>query len=174
MADFLTCHEWTMGFEDPEHSYEPVPDVCPAGCTQTRCWALAGINSGEFPVDYQYILSFPLKNRGSYVEAFYRAKFWDSYLEDLASNEIAKRVYDSGVNQGPGNAARFLQRAINEVAQKQMVDVDGVLGTLTVQNANMMDIDGLVVAFKQFRLEGYMADKDWDLYGKGWTIRAEA
>ena len=163
-----------MDFEDPHRTFEPTPDACPSGCTATHCFALAGINSGEFSEQYGRIVALPVQERPEAVSAFYQGTFWNANLAAIISNEIAKRVYDSGVNQGPGNATKFLQRAINSLYHEPMVNVDGGLGPITVKQANLADPVALVAAFKAFRLAGYKQDAGWATSGAGWKIRAEA
>ena len=174
MADFDVCFQWNMQFEDPEHTWEPNPDACPEGCAAAECYAIAGINSGEFPQEYACIAALPAAARGAEIQRFYHDYFWTEYLNQLDSNELAKRVYDSGVNQGMGNAARFLQEAINSLDNVPKVGMDGVLGPMTVRSANMAVPANLVAAFKHFRLIGYKQDRGWNEYQHDWAARALA
>lgn len=175
MADFEVCFEWNMDFEDPQRTFEPVPDACPEGCPLDHCYAIAGINSGAFSPEYGQIVALPVPQRLKAIQQFYYDHFWKNLcLNQLISDDLAKRVYDSGVNQGIGTAARFLQKAINSLYHVQEVEVDGELGPLTVKAANMADAAMLLTAFKQERLAGYKSDKGWPLYGNGWEKRALA
>jgi lysozyme family protein len=48
------------------------------------------------------------------VRSFYRANFWDPIkLSEIDDRAIALELYDTGVNQGAGTAARYLQEALN-------------------------------------------------------------
>ena len=175
MADFDVCFQWNMQFEDPEHTWEPNPDACPEGCAAAECYAIAGINSGEFPEDYAKIAALPVEEREAAIQAFYRAKFWNQWLEQIESNEVAKRVYDASVNQGPGVATRILQEAIvSPFDESPHLIADGILGPKTVAAANENPPDQLVQLFKVMRLDAYKKDRDWNKYQHDWTERALA
>ena len=83
------------------------------------------------------------------VRDFYRASFWDvNRLSDLASQAVADKVFDSGVNQGTGTAAKILQKCLG-------VKVDGSIGPLTITAANKRDGAELAEAFRAARIENY-------------------
>lgn len=83
------------------------------------------------------------------VRDFYRVNFWDlNRLSELASQAVADRVFDSGVNQGTGTAARLLQKCLG-------VEVDGSLGPLSIAAANKRDGSELAEAFRAARIENY-------------------
>ena len=175
MADFDVCFQWNMQFEDPQHTWEPNPDACPEGCAAAECYAIAGINSGEFPEDYAKIAALPVEEREAEIQAFYRAKFWNQWLEQIESNEVAKRVYDSSVNQGPEVATKILQEAIdNQFYEFPPLVEDGILGPETVSDANEVPADHLVELFKEMRLDAYKQDSGWNEYQHDWTARALA
>ncbi len=83
------------------------------------------------------------------VRDFYRVSFWDvNRLGDLKSQEVANKVYDSGVNQGTGTAAIMLQKCLG-------VNADGGIGPVTINAANKMDGATLAAAFKTARIAKY-------------------
>lgn len=85
----------------------------------------------------------------SMVRDFFRANFWDvNRLGDLVSQEVANKVYDSGVNQGTGTAAILLQKCLG-------VNADGGIGPVTIAAANKMDGVALAGAFKAARIAKY-------------------
>jgi len=43
----------------------------------------------------------------------YKREYWDIHMLDEIPEDIAMEVFDSGVNCGSGNAARWLQRTLN-------------------------------------------------------------
>jgi hypothetical protein len=175
LADFDVCFQWNMQFEDPQHTWEPNPDACPEGCAAAECYAIAGINSGEFPEDYAKIAALPVEEREAAIQAFYRAKFWNQWLEQIDSNELAKRVYDSSVNQGPEVATKILQASLNvQFFHLPSLAVDGILGPYTVFAANKFSGTDLVQMFKTLRLDAYKKDRGWNEYKNDWTARALA
>ena len=85
----------------------------------------------------------------SSVEKFYQANFWDvNSLGSFANQELANKVYDSGVNQGTGTAAILLQKALGVMA-------DGSIGPVTIATANKTP--GVVEKFKATRIAKYKA-----------------
>jgi hypothetical protein len=169
MASFDIAFDWTMQWEDPHRTYKEAPDAAPAGFIG-KCFSIAGINSGAFPLDYRYIVSLPTEERAVPVKAFYRSHFWNQWLEQLQEDELAKRVYDMGVNAGLGTAVKLLQNCL-------AIHADGVLGPLTVKEANEHG-PGLVDTYKAAREQHYreIVEKHPSnaQYLDGWLARARA
>ena len=91
---------------------------------------------------------------------FYALHFWNGWLAQLNSQDLANRVFDGGVNSGQGNAVRWLQEALGATGA-QGVAVDGVWGPVTLAAANAAPQDTLLDAFRQERvafLRKYCAD----------------
>ena len=182
MANFETAYAWAQNSEDPANAHEIVLDPCPKGCALPHCYAISGINSGAWPAEYAAIAALPQDQRGPAVEAFYRAHFWNQWYEQLASDEVAKRVYDMAVNGGSGAAVEILQRAINQIALKMaapgsyLLIIDGGWGPHTVASANALDPAGLIPAFCAERVLHYQAiaaaNPDKEKYLAIWTARA--
>lgn len=75
----------------------------------------------------------------SFAYDVYSKSYWDvNMLDDVAhlSERIAEEVADTGVNMGPGTAAKFLQRALNALnRQEKLYDdllLDGQVGLKTL------------------------------------------
>lgn len=75
----------------------------------------------------------------SVARQIYREQYWEQprfHLVDEHSAAVAEELLDTGVNMGPGVAARFLQRALNvlnaEGKHYPDVVVDGNIGRLTI------------------------------------------
>ena len=178
MANFETAYAWAQNSEDPANAHEIVLDPCPKGCALPHCYAISGINSGAWPAEYAAIAALPQDQRGPAVEAFYRAHFWYQWYEQLASDEVAKRVYDMAVNGGSGAAVEILQRAVNCGYCTSYIDelsVDGRWGPETVNTVNSCG-DWLVAAFQKARVAYYQAvaaaNPDKEKYLAIWTARA--
>lgn len=99
-----------------------------------------------------------------FAKKVYREEFWDNNrLEDIAriSRSVANEIYDSGVNVGPGRAARWLQGALNMFnfgpGSPPDLEEDGRIGRATL---NMLEFylkkrgaEGLTVLLRA--LNGY-------------------
>lgn len=155
-ADFMTCYSWMIVNEDSSGAHAVVPDACPEGCLGP-CFAISGINSGVFPAEYAAILAIPRLQRGPAVQSFYETKFWNQWYSQLASDDVAKRVFDEAVNGGTGTAIRLLQVAINTLQPPlaDAVEVDGEWGPNTVAAANSCDQIALVKSFITVRCAHY-------------------
>ena len=139
-----------MDSEDSTRSYAIVPDV--GGD------AISGINSAVFPSPFAIIAAIPQAQRGPAVATFYESTFWNRWFAQLVSDDVAKRVFDSAVNQGPGTAVRILQCAVNDTFPGgSLVSEDGIWGPRTVAGVNVCGSDALVSEFQQARLSAYVA-----------------
>ncbi len=154
MADFTVAFQWAMQFEDPMRACAQVPDAAPAGVAGP-CYAISGINSGAWPEQFAAIAALPQGQRAAAVEAFYLAEFWNGWLAQLASDDVAKRVFDFGVNAGSGTAVKTLQQALNTLGGS--LAVDGGWGPVTLTAANSTDPAALVGAFIAARVAHYRA-----------------
>ncbi len=149
MSSFDVCYNFMMINEDgpAPYRYKCVDD--------TGGFAISGINSASFPDEFQIIAGIPQADRGSWVEQFYRLHFWSDWYEQLVSDEVAKRVFDSAVNMGSRTACKLLQQAINSLAQDIPVKEDAQWGANTVKWANACHPEELANAFRQKRLDYY-------------------
>lgn len=144
MASFDVAFNWMMNNEDSKREYALVPDA-PAGAH-----AISGINSAAFPLDFSFIAQISQAQRGTVVESFYRSQFWNTWFDQLNYDEVAKRVFDTAVNMGPGTAVKLLQQAIGPAVAR-----DGEWGPATLSAANSMPPDALVAAFRRARICHY-------------------
>jgi lysozyme family protein len=174
MADFVTAFEWMILNEDPKQGCAVLPDAVPAGAIGP-CYAISGINSGAWPSQYAEIEALAQGSRMPAVQAFYQAQFWNNWFAQLASDDVAKRVFDFAVNAGKGTAVQTLQKAVNALGGT--LTVDGGWGPATVAAANAADQAALVQAFIAARVAHYQAIAAANpadaQYLKGWTLRAE-
>jgi lysozyme family protein len=71
------------------------------------------------------------------VADFYEAEFWVKLkLNQIGSQAIANELFDTGVNQGRGTAAKYLQETVNLLNKNQFIckdiAVDGGIGKQTL------------------------------------------
>jgi type VI secretion system secreted protein VgrG len=175
MADFTVAFQWAMQFEDPLMGCAQVPDAAPAGAVGP-CYAISGINSGAWPTQFASIAALAQGTRSSAVESFYQAEFWNNWFAQMVSDDVAKRVFDFGVNAGSGTSVKTLQQAVNALGAK--VTVDGGWGPLTLAAANAASSAALVHAFIAARVAHYQAIAAANpadaVYLKGWLKRAQS
>ncbi len=151
MSEWNVCFNFMMNHEDPARRCAVEPDTCPESCVGP-CFAVAGINSGVFPAQFAQITLLPQAEREAAVESFYQANFWNKWVAQLSSDEVAMRVFDTAVNMGPGTAVGLLQQAVNSFHQGTPLAVDRGWGPLTVNAANACNALTLVSAFRQARV----------------------
>ncbi|MET3352391.1 UNVERIFIED_ORG: lysozyme family protein [Xanthobacter viscosus] len=107
--------------------------------------------------------------------AIWRTYYWDVMRADELPAGLDYAVFDGGVNSGPAQAAKWLQRAVNDVRAKSgegPILVDGQMGTNTLAAVNRIDdIDAVIAAMQDRRLAMLHNLKTWAVYGKGWSRR---
>ena len=95
----------------------------------------------------------------------YRRDYWLPCKCDVLPPAVALLVFDAAVNQGTGDARRFLQRAVG-------VTDDGVIGPVTLGAVRAANRAELIIAYTAERLLDYTKAGGWPRYGKGWSRRA--
>lgn len=100
------------------------------------------------------------------AEAIYRANYWNKIQGDKLPPGLDLAVFDAAVNSGPGQAAKWLQRAAN-------CTPDGAIGPATL--AAVAKTDAVILAHKvcDLRLEFMQSLKTWPVFGKGWARRVK-
>jgi lysozyme family protein len=170
LADFQIALVWMLDFEDPHRLYATVPDK--------GGYAISGINSAAFPQQFAAINAMTHADRIPAVAAFYQKNFWNQWLAQLESDEIAKRVFDASVNMGAETAVKLLQFAMLNAGSsfQSQLKVDGIWGPITVAAANAWSDDTLVAPFQEARVNHYRdivaANPADAIYLAPWTARA--
>jgi lysozyme family protein len=96
------------------------------------------------------------------AKAIARKLYWDPYQCDQFDARVAFQIFDAAYNGG--HAAQWLQQAAG-------VDVDGVIGEVTVAAVRAADPMKIVVLFNASRIFYYTALSTWESFGKGWANR---
>jgi lysozyme family protein len=90
--------------------------------------------------------------------------------------KTAGHVFDIGFNMGHKWGIKMLQRAINKLASKQVIDEDGIFGKATYMALQCCNKDILAGALKDVRLQRFKflaATRPINMkFLKGWTNRA--
>jgi lysozyme family protein len=179
MADWNTAFNWMMDNEDSPRACKQVPDAPPSG-HPGPCYAISGINSGAWPDQFAAIATVAQAERAPFVQQFYHDHFWNNWFEQIAADDVCKRVFDFAVNGGTGEAVKCLQKAVNALngngSNGSKIDEDGCWGPNTLAAVNAADPDRLVTSFKAQRLAYYQdlvnrkpADAQ---YFENWKCRA--
>ncbi len=99
-------------------------------------------------------------------DEIYRTQYWNAIRGDELPAGVDLFLYDSAVNSGPFQAAKWLQRAL------RMNDVDGHIGEATLAAVkNHPDHDALIADMAARRLGMLQHLSTWDAFGKGWSAR---
>ncbi len=93
----------------------------------------------------------------------YRTEYWDKYRVAEMPLYLRLAYFDCCVNQGPGAAVKFLQRALG-------VKVDMELGPITLAALQKSGPD-IVGKFLTERFMHYVGLDTFSTFGKGWTKR---
>lgn len=115
--------------------------------------------------------SYPTEDiRGLTLErakVIYRRDYWDRLRLDELTPSVRFALFDAAVNSGPGQAVRFLQRAVG-------VADDGHIGPVTMAEIARRSPDQLNARINAVRLQ-FMTDlSTWPSFGKGWARRIAA
>lgn len=95
----------------------------------------------------------------------YRHLYWDALRCEAMPGGIDLALFDCGVNQGTGRAARLLQAALR-------VDVDGIIGPVTLAAASDADRMALLNEFMARRMRAYgRLTRLFRTFGLGWSRR---
>lgn len=165
VSQFSIAFAFLMTNEDPLMACEIKPDA-PGKWDNTvspRVWngahVISGINSAAFPTQFAAIAAVPQEERLPEVMSFYQTIFWNKWYSEIVSDEVAKRVFDSAVNQGPATGVKIVQNAVNSLGGAQ-IESDGGWGPVTVAAVNNQNSAMLVNAFKAQRLAKYQETVD--------------
>lgn len=94
----------------------------------------------------------------------YRNRYWDAVAAEQMPGPVRYPLFDAAVNSGPLQAVRWLQTALG-------VDVDGVLGPVTLAAAQKADAEKLARALTGQRLRFMTGLPGWGVFSKGWARR---
>lgn len=99
------------------------------------------------------------------IRDIYHRQYWDAVRGDDLPPGIDYAVFDAGVNSGPAQAAKWLQRALG-------VADDGQIGAVTVAAALAApDRAAVVDGLCDRRLAMLKGLKTWPVFGRGWAAR---
>lgn len=98
------------------------------------------------------------------AKRIYRDKYWDAVKAEQLPPAIRLAIFDAAVNSGPGQAAKWLQRALG-------VKDDGAIGPQTIAAANAGNPDALRMRMLAQRLKFMTGLSNWPAFSRGWANR---
>lgn len=98
------------------------------------------------------------------AKRIYKDRYWDAIKAEQLPAGIRLPVLDAAVNSGPGQATKWLQRALG------VLD-DGVIGPKTLAAANAANPDALKMRMLGQRLRFMAGLSNWPAFSRGWAIR---
>ncbi|MCK5605403.1 hypothetical protein KAR91_26160 [Candidatus Pacearchaeota archaeon] len=74
------------------------------------------------------------KERAKFI---YKRDYWDKLnLDGVKMAVIAEEIFDTSVNMGRGSASRIAQKAVNFIAGRSVLVIDGKIGPVTLDYIN--------------------------------------
>lgn len=98
------------------------------------------------------------------AKRIYKDRYWDTVKAEQLPPAVRYVVFDAAVNSGPGQSAKWLQRALG-------VMDDGVIGPKTLAAANAANPDALKMRMLGQRLRFMAGLTNWPAFSRGWAIR---
>jgi lysozyme family protein len=125
---------------------------------------------GDGDVDIDDIKQLDTQEETSPV---YKKYYWDRLKLDYIPSGIDFLLFDFGVNSGPKNAVKILQKSLNN--QGCNLEVDGVLGNNTISNISLADKNLLIKDMLDERKFFYLGivenNPKQGVFLKGWLNR---
>lgn len=122
---------------------------------------------GVQPVTYERFLKLSKQDVSKFIYAYYL---------DIKGNQFSDKVglslAEAAWGSGPGNAARHLQKALNQMGKS--VAVDGRIGPATIAAANSVNQEVLYRKFWEIRKAFLASLPGFKKYGKGWMNRVNS
>ena len=106
----------------------------------------------------------------SEMQDIFGHQYWDAVKADELTSGVDYIVADDAYNSGPHQAIKNFQRALNDVTHHTL-DVDGVIGLLTLEAVHDADPRALIEAYVLRRMGYYRMIPGWRYFATGWTKR---
>ena len=185
--NFITANAFTQKWEKGYVNHPNDPGGATYNGVSLRFLKQTGTDiNGDGVIDANDILDlFRRKDQAAVDLIFYKAFWRDPGLDSFESLAVQAALYDSNVNTGRTQAARFLQRALNFASNGTPIQADGVIGPKTLALAKeLCAAKGLTVALalcdarQNFhdtlaRNSPYPDGRDYRPFAKGWRNRVD-
>ncbi|MFK7876112.1 MAG: glycosyl hydrolase 108 family protein [Paracoccaceae bacterium] len=111
------------------------------------------------------------------ADAIFRTNYYAKTRCSELPDRTAMVVYNAAVQHGPKRAVMFLQQAFNALgmtADNKPLEVDGILGSITMAGAKQTDASVLADRFMDLQDTYFRAHHDFEHFGAGWLNRMAA
>lgn len=104
----------------------------------------------------------------------YKRQYWTDACNKINSDKVAFIVLDMNINHGIKNSNKILQKALNSLGARLVVD--GIAGSKTIKATNdcgskLLGGNRLLLALTAERLNFYTSISTFNTFGKGWIRR---
>jgi lysozyme family protein len=96
--------------------------------------------------------------------AIYRRFYWDVIRADEVPRGLDLALFDLAVNSGPDRAIMLLQKVLG-------VEIDGLIGPVTLEAARNTDVIDAIRCLTRERLGFLSRLANWPVFGRGWRRR---
>lgn len=96
-----------------------------------------------------------------------RREYWNAVNAEQLPDAVRFDVFDAAYNSGPGQAIKWLQRAV-------YADVDGKFGPATLMGVQTYSPGSIAARFNGHRLDMMNGLGTWNTFGRGWSQRIAA
>lgn len=141
--------------------------------------------NGDGVIDARDILElYRKKDQANVDEIFFKAFWRDQKLDQYPCLSLQISLYDTGVNTGRTQTAKFLQRACNAVSPSAKLDVDGIIGKKSlaatlelIHYGRGLELSKIFVIKRQdfhdalVNNSPYPDKRDYRPFAKGWRNR---
>lgn len=102
-------------------------------------------------------------------DSIYRQQYWNAVRGDDLPSGLDYVMFDGAVNSGPGQAIKWLQRALQP---RYTGKIDGIMGMATIDALDAHpDHDALIGAICDRRMAFLKKLNTWPTFKRGWTSR---
>lgn len=147
----------------------------PGGVTNFGISARYLVDSGRAStVEVRDMILAMTKERAATI---YRDDWWKPLrLAQIYSQTVATKTFDMSINMGVKTGAKMLQRCVNIIEPDGRVEVDGVIGPVTILATNRIDPYWVMAEFRVAAANRYRSlikrNPDLAAFRKGWMRRA--
>lgn len=132
---------------------------------------------GDFDDDGDVDIDDILKLDRESASRVYRDKWWNPNMYDRIVNcDVATKVFDTAINAGASRAHKILQRSLVNLGAH--LDIDGVLGPVTLTATNNVFSDSLLAEYRDEQKRFYLGliknTPSFAVFRNGWLARAAA